>query len=157
MISEEQTVTITATESGNAQWMSPELLFPEHFNLKEGRPTIASDCYALGMVVYEILSGRIPFYQHSNYAVVLRILQGERPTRPPEPEGGWFTDGIWGMLELCWKPQPGDRISAKAMLQYLEGDQPLAGLPRGLNGDVMMMDVGEQWEETSEEDQYVSA
>jgi serine/threonine protein kinase len=156
MISEEQTVTITAAESGNAQWMGPELLFPEQFNLKESRPTKASDCYALGMAIYEILSGRTPFYRYSNYAVVLKILEGERPVRPQEPEGGRFTDGIWEILELCWQHQPTHRISAKTVLLYLEGGSLPSDLPRDANGDVTTMDVGDQSDDGSDGDRYVS-
>lgn len=33
--------------------MSPELLDPTHFGSK-GNPTCESDCYALGMVIYEV-------------------------------------------------------------------------------------------------------
>jgi hypothetical protein len=37
--------------------MSPELLDPELFDIPESegdRPTTQSDCYALGMVIYEV-------------------------------------------------------------------------------------------------------
>ena len=34
--------------------MSPELLYPKEFGFKECRPTKPSDCYALGMVIYEV-------------------------------------------------------------------------------------------------------
>jgi len=37
--------------------MSPELLHPERFGIPESednRPTRQSDCYALGMVIYEV-------------------------------------------------------------------------------------------------------
>jgi serine/threonine protein kinase len=161
VISEERTATLSPAESGIAQWMSPELLLPEHFDLKEGLPTKASDCYALGMVMYEILSGRTPFYQFSTYAAVLKILEGERPTRLQEPEEGRFTDGIWEMMELCWQYQPTHRTSAKAVLQYLEGGSPPSGLPPDLDRDVMMTDAGDQSDtddqsdDASEEDECV--
>ena len=34
--------------------MSPELLDPDKFGANDSRPTTQSDCYALGMVVYEV-------------------------------------------------------------------------------------------------------
>jgi len=44
----------TAVSSGGTLcWMSPELLDPERFG-SSGRPTCESDCYALGMVIYEV-------------------------------------------------------------------------------------------------------
>ena len=42
------------TPGGTVRWMSPELLNPEMFGLDNNRPTTQSDCYALGMVVYEV-------------------------------------------------------------------------------------------------------
>jgi len=127
-------------EGGTAPWMSPELLDPESFRLKKCRLTKESDCYALGMVVYEILSGKVPF-SPSN-APVLKILRGERPERPQGAEGTWFTDGIWGMLELCWKYQPGDRVGAETVLSCLEGNpspaqspSPIAAGGVGTDGD----------------------
>ena len=100
--------------------MSPELLTPEKFDLKNGRQTKRSDCYALGMLVYEVLSGRAPFFRHHGYAVVVEIVNGERPRKPQEEEGGWFTDDIWSTLEHCWQPTPRDRPSIELVLQRLE-------------------------------------
>ena len=38
---------------GTLGWMSPELLDPQGFG-SDGCPTPQSDCYALGMVIYEV-------------------------------------------------------------------------------------------------------
>ncbi|KAF9644327.1 kinase-like protein [Thelephora ganbajun] len=129
IISDEPTVAFTAVGATTFQWTSPELLVPDQFGLKESNPTKASDCYALGMVIYEVLSGQTPFVQYPSFTVVLRVLEGERPARPQETQDARFTDNIWKILELCWKPQPGDRISAKAILQGLEGNLSPLGTP----------------------------
>jgi len=42
------------TPGGTTRWMSPELLDPDQYGLPDSRPTKQSDCYALGMVVYEV-------------------------------------------------------------------------------------------------------
>jgi len=125
IISDEPTVTSTAIGAAMAYWMSPELLVPERFGLNESHPTHESDCYALGMMIYEVLGGQTPFDKHSSLTVVQKVLEGERPERPLGARGARFTDDIWRMLELCWKHQPSDRISAKAVLWALEGNQPL--------------------------------
>ena len=119
IISDRDNSLSTCEEGGAIPWMSPELLDPESFGLKKGRPTIESDCYALGMVIYEVLSRQAPFAPAR--APILRILRGNRPVRPRGVQGASFTDGIWGMLELCWKPQPSERIDAKTALLCLEG------------------------------------
>lgn len=41
--------------------MSPELLYPERFGAKDSKPTTHSDCYALGMVVYEVRGHLLTF------------------------------------------------------------------------------------------------
>ena len=41
------------SSGGTLCWMSPELLDPTYFG-SEGNPTYESDCYALGMVIYEV-------------------------------------------------------------------------------------------------------
>ena len=48
---------VSFTEGGTYRWMSPELLDPERFGMpksEDNRPTKQSDCYALGMVMYEV-------------------------------------------------------------------------------------------------------
>jgi len=45
------------TGGRTSRWMSPELLDPERFRMphpEDNRPTKQSDCYALGMVIYEV-------------------------------------------------------------------------------------------------------
>ena len=45
------------TAGGTYRWMSPELMDPDVFEIppSEGtRPTTKSDCYAFGMVIYEV-------------------------------------------------------------------------------------------------------
>jgi serine/threonine protein kinase len=117
--SDPQTFLSSCIEGGTTPWMSPELLDPESFGLEKSRPTRESDRYALGMVFYEVLNGRAPFAPFPT--PVLKILRGERPVRPEGAQGTWFTDDIWGVLELCWKAQPGDRPSLNTMLQCLQG------------------------------------
>ncbi|KAF9642200.1 kinase-like protein, partial [Thelephora ganbajun] len=82
VVADQSIVVSSCIEGGIIQWMSPELLYPELFDLKKCHPTKASDCYALGMVIYEVLSGRTPFAPHKPPAVMKKVLDGERPERP---------------------------------------------------------------------------
>ena len=48
---------------GTIRWMSPELLDPDRFGISDSRPTKQSDCYALGMIVYEVRADAIfPYF-----------------------------------------------------------------------------------------------
>jgi serine/threonine protein kinase len=103
--------------------------------LEDGRPTKESDYYGLGMVIYEVLSGQRPFTTGRNSSLWEDSEWGERPERPQGERGKLFTDEIWGILELCWKHQPHDRISASAVLLRLERHPPLSWPPLTLNVD----------------------
>ena len=130
--------------------MSPELINPEMFGLTKSLPTKESDCYALGMVVYEVLSGRTPFSPWTNPTVIMKVLSGERPRRPQGDEGLLFTDVIWGVLELCWKAEPCERIRAQAVLLGLEGNPPPLGASPDEGGYVGTDTDG--WWDTSSND-----
>ena len=135
--SDRSTGTSSDTTDGSIPWMSPELFDPGKFGLRKSRPTKESDCYALGMVVYEVLSGELPYDQYPRYTVTQKILDGERPTRPQGTQGGRFTDGIWGMMELCWEARPDNRPSLNVVLRHLQGAArspgPLAAVGGGVD------------------------
>jgi len=103
------------TQGGTARWMSPELIAPERFGFKNSRPTKSSDCYALGMVIYETISGHLPFHEHTDFTVFVKVLEGKRP-----PRGASFTRSLWKMMEQCWTSQSNDRPSIEDVLGCLE-------------------------------------
>jgi len=128
MASNQSTVVTSFMQGGTIQWMGPELLHPQRFGLRDDRPTEESDCYAMGMVIYEVLSGQIPFSPSILFTVIRKVLGGRYPVRPQGNEGKLFTDAIWRLLELCWRHRPSDRPSARAILLCLEGN-PLSAWP----------------------------
>jgi len=130
--SDQPATTPLAAPDDAIQWMSPELIAPTKFNLKESRPTKKSDCYSLGMAIYEVLSEKVPFAPRESTAITSDVVGGERPGRPQGGEGARFTDGLWWMLEDCWKPQPDDRPSLDIVLGCLQdGGKRFAQLRRG--------------------------
>ena len=106
-------------QGGTFRWMGPELN-PQRFGFKDSRPTRHSDCYALGIVVYEVLGRGVPFYQDADLVVVVHVAEAKRPERPRGAEGAWFTDDVWMILERCWTRKPWSRPSIKDVLQCVE-------------------------------------
>ncbi|HEU5370519.1 MAG TPA: serine/threonine-protein kinase, partial [Ktedonobacterales bacterium] len=67
-----------AIEGGTSlQFGSPLYMAPEHF---DGRPTQRSDVYALGVILYQMLTGRHPFEASTPAAIMRKHL-----TEPPPP------------------------------------------------------------------------
>lgn len=105
------------TQGGTTRWMGPELFDPE---IIDHRQTKYSDCYALGMVIYEVLSGLVPFFQYASSIISEKVLKGDRPERPQGVDGVCFAGGVWEMLERCWAPQPGNRPNVEGVFGCLE-------------------------------------
>ena len=114
------TASNSSTNAGTTRWMSPELLNPEEFDLEKCQRTKESDCYALGMVLLEVLSGQPPFPRDANHTVILKVTKGDRPARPQGAEGAWFTDDLWEILEMCWSPWPRSRPTVEVVFDCLK-------------------------------------
>ena len=82
------------THGGSIRWMSPELIDPEQFGVKGNRPTKTSDCFAFGMVIYEVGAtvGDLMLLVLKMRTGIMRpcpILQyGETSNYAGDPEGG---------------------------------------------------------------------
>lgn len=112
----DSTTSSSHARGGSLRWTSPELFDPEIKNCQ----TKHSDCYAFGMVIYEVLSGHVPFYEYPDLVVYGAVSRGNRPEKPGGIEGMWFTDDVWKLLERCWLPEPQDRPSIEDVLQHLQ-------------------------------------
>ena len=118
---------------GTFPWMSPELLDSQ---TGSDCPTRESDCYALGMVIYEVsrlnpshvqspvypsqvLTGVRPFHRLRPLKSVLAVLGGERPEKPPNAESIGFSHTLWGLVQLCWSKSTSSRPTARHLLNHL--------------------------------------
>ncbi|KAF9641991.1 kinase-like protein, partial [Thelephora ganbajun] len=108
------------TSGGTYRWMSPELLNPEDFGTPDseaGRPSRQSDCYALGMVIYEVLCGHRPYTEIGRLdEVVIAIAEGERPEKPGEAARLGFSNELWTSVEQCWRGNRDERPKVEDIL-----------------------------------------
>lgn len=71
--------TVTTTAAGTVHYISPE-------QARGGYSDEKSDIYSLGITMYEMLTGRVPFEGETNVAVALMHIQSEMvPPRKLEP------------------------------------------------------------------------
>ena len=90
-----KTQAVQTASMGSPFYMSPEQI--------EGKElTLHSDMYSLGVVLYELLTGKRPFVADSLEALVKKILQ-ENPTPPSGLRKGLPKDIDMAMLKLLGK------------------------------------------------------
>ncbi|MGC3955073.1 MAG: serine/threonine-protein kinase [Propionicimonas sp.] len=94
----QQNVTRATGLLGTPAYMAPEML-------ASGQFSAASDVYAAGVLIYELLAGRTPFAGENAMAVGLRHLTIE-PPRLPVP------DGLWSVLSGLLAKDPTARPTA---------------------------------------------
>ncbi|KAG8790625.1 hypothetical protein FRC12_011439 [Ceratobasidium sp. 428] len=110
-LTREWTLPITSSTPawGSLRWAAPEILQGENVS------SPAADVYALGMTILEMMTGQLPWSEHSNVAAVVTavILKEARPRRPleviPNSRQG---DNLWSLLGRCWISEPTNRPTA---------------------------------------------
>jgi tetratricopeptide (TPR) repeat protein/predicted Ser/Thr protein kinase len=108
----EATLTQEGSVAGTLAYMAPEVLRGDPADQR-------SDLWALGVVLYEMVSGRRPFEGKTAYEVTSAIL---REAPPPLPEG--VPPGVRAVIEKCLAKEPGQRYQrageVRAALEAIE-------------------------------------
>ena len=82
--------------------------------------TKAADVFAFGMLAIEVFTGKIPFEEQKNEAVVLRISRGGRPGMPENAQEVGLTPEVWNLLENCWHQNPKKRPMIQDVVRRLQ-------------------------------------
>ncbi|KAJ3562850.1 hypothetical protein NP233_g9324 [Leucocoprinus birnbaumii] len=116
LIAHDERAVITDTHSPNpqaARYSAPELVADEGVRSK------AADIWALACLIYEVISGNVPFCQiATEFRVAGAVATGSKPLRPGKGvNGNDISDAIWQVLLMCWEFRPEDRHKCIAVQQ----------------------------------------
>lgn len=108
---DESTLTMTGTTLGSLGYMSPEQV--------KGEPTDArSDLYSVGISIYEMVTGRRPFRESSDYSIM--AAQVNQPPTPPIELKPGLPPALNEIILLAIAKNPGERFqSAEAFKNAL--------------------------------------
>ena len=101
-----------------------------------------ADVYAFGILVWEILTGKIPFEDLGDKAAILYILQGGRPVKPKNFQDVGLTAGMWELLEECWQQSPKKRPTMKEVVKkwkrFIESENELNTFPEYVHSTIWL-------------------
>jgi len=104
-------MTVTSAKPGNSsRFKAPEVL------LDDLAKSTQSDVYALGMVVFQIYAGVVPFKDMSDALVTFRVAAGALPQRPDS-----CPEDMWHIAKDCWAKAPRARPNIGAILRRMRG------------------------------------
>ena len=106
-------LTVEGSIQGTVLYLAPELALGQPF---DGR----ADLYALGVLLYELTTGRLPFSGDDPMAVISQHLYA--PVMPPRAHNAQIPPSLDALVVRLMSKQPEDRpASAQEVLQALEG------------------------------------
>jgi eukaryotic-like serine/threonine-protein kinase len=112
-------MTVTGTTLGSLNYMSPEQVRGEPVDPR-------SDLYSMGVSLYEMVTGQLPFRGHSNYSVMSAHLQ--EPPPPPITVRPDLPAGLNDIILMAMAKAPQSRFgSAEAFANALRSVMPGVG------------------------------
>lgn len=104
--------TIHADMMGSVHYISPE-------QARNGFVTFSSDIYSLGIVMYEMVTGRVPFDGDTTVAIAIQHIQS--PITPPDQVVPGLPIAVSRIIEKCTMKSPERRYpSVSALLVDLK-------------------------------------
>src|SRR5919206_359391 len=94
---------------------TPEYMAPEQ---AQGRADSRSDLYALGIILYQMLTGRVPYSGNSTVEVLMKHLQEPLPMLPLRSVQPALPPRVEQIIQKALAKNPNDRYgSGRAMVE----------------------------------------
>ena len=115
-------LTRTGVGVGTPEYMAPEQA--------QGRADARSDLYALGTILYQLLTGRVPYTGNSTIEVLMKHLQDPLPLLPLRSVAPAVPPRVEAVVTKALAKNPNDRYaSGKALVEDLR--EAFASTPAG--------------------------
>mmetsp|Transcript_20149 Transcript_20149/g.33065 ORF Transcript_20149/g.33065 Transcript_20149/m.33065 type:complete len:666 (+) Transcript_20149:94-2091(+) len=101
---------------GTAQWMAPEVVQSRQYDSR-------ADIYSFGIILWEMMTGEVPFQNMRPAQVGFAVVAGVRPKLPAT----LLADSLGGLVERCWSQDLEQRPDASAIIRELQ--EMLSGVP----------------------------
>jgi serine/threonine protein kinase len=114
-----QKLTVAGSVIGTPHYMSPE-------QATGGRTDERTDIYALGVILYELCCGKVPFDAENPLAVIsMQVTDEPAPLRKRMPPGRQLPQGLDLVVHKCLSKDPEERFSkmddVRAALERIAG------------------------------------
>ena len=109
---------------------TPDYISPEQ--VKGGRGDARSDVYAVGVMLYEMLTGKTPFHADTMMATIFRRTQEK--ARPPVELDPAIPQQINDVVVKCLATEPEERFQSAGEILVALGRQSTTGLGTSLPG-----------------------
>jgi serine/threonine protein kinase len=112
-----QSTVAYTTQSGSAGTLA--YMAPEQHDPAVGLADItsAADMYAFGVLVWELMTGEVPWYQYPQMKLALSVMGGVRLQFPSPKDEAWAS--LKELGERCFEPAPAKRPSATEAVETL--------------------------------------
>ncbi len=124
-------MSMRAGTSGSPPYMSPQQVMGDP-------PQATDDIYSVGATIYELITGKPPFFRGNIYAQIKESVPPPMTQRLGELQEGTVeaVPEFWEVLVArCLAKDPGERPqSAREMLDWLEGRKEMPGLGGAVGG-----------------------
>ena len=118
-------MTQTGALLGTPEYMSPEQAKGQHVDAR-------SDLFSLGIIFYEMLTGKTPFHAHTMMATIFKRTQEK--ARPPIELEATLPQQINDVVVKCLATEPEDRFQSASEILAALGREARTGVETSLPG-----------------------